>query len=71
MSVFLTPELKPFVGGTYFPPEDSFGRPGFATILQSIAEKVCVIIATIMGVSSMQSQRFILRYTPFVSLVTD
>lgn len=56
MSVFLTPELKPFVGGTYFPPEDSFGRPGFATILQSVAEKVCVIIATIMGVSSMQCQ---------------
>ena len=39
MSVFLTPELKPFVGGTYFPPEDSFGRPGFATILKSIAEQ--------------------------------
>ena len=43
MSVFLTPELKPFVGGTYFPPEDTFGRPGFATVLQSIAEKVCII----------------------------
>lgn len=41
MSVFLTPELKPFIGGTYFPPQDSFGRPGFATILQSIAEQVC------------------------------
>ena len=39
MSVFLTPELKPFVGGTYFPPKDSFGRPGFATILKSIAER--------------------------------
>ena len=39
MSVFLTPTLKPFVGGTYFPPRDSFGRPGFATILKSIAEQ--------------------------------
>ena len=39
MSVFLTPDLKPFVGGTYFPPRDSFGRPGFATILKSIAEQ--------------------------------
>ena len=39
MSVFLTPDLKPFLGGTYFPPKDSFGRPGFATILKSIAEQ--------------------------------
>ena len=39
MSVFLTPDLKPFVGGTYFPPKDSLGRPGFSTILKSIAER--------------------------------
>ncbi|MDP9291323.1 MAG: thioredoxin domain-containing protein [Verrucomicrobiota bacterium] len=38
MSVFLTPELKPFVGGTYFPPEDRYGRPGFPTVLHRIAE---------------------------------
>ena len=29
MSVWLTPDLKPFVGGTYFPPEDRYGQPGF------------------------------------------
>jgi ribosomal protein S27E len=29
MTVFLTPELKPFYGGTYFPPEDKWGRVGF------------------------------------------
>jgi len=29
LSVFLTPEKKPFFGGTYFPPEDIHGRPGF------------------------------------------
>ncbi len=40
MSVFLTPDLEPITGGTYFPPEDSFGRPGFASILKMIAEKV-------------------------------
>ena len=40
MSVFLTPELKPFLGGTYFPPEDSFMRPGFATVLRSVAKQV-------------------------------
>jgi uncharacterized protein YyaL (SSP411 family) len=38
MSVFLTPELKPFAGGTYFPPEDRGGRPGFATALRRIAD---------------------------------
>jgi uncharacterized protein YyaL (SSP411 family) len=38
MSVFLTPDLKPFLGGTYFPPEDRFGRPGFKTLLQRIAD---------------------------------
>ncbi len=38
MSVWLTPDLKPFVGGTYFPPEDRYGRPGFPTALQRISE---------------------------------
>ena len=38
MTVFLTPELKPFFTGTYFPPQDAYGRPGFPTILQRIAE---------------------------------
>jgi uncharacterized protein YyaL (SSP411 family) len=38
MSVWLTPGLMPFVGGTYFPPDDRYGRPGFATALQRIAE---------------------------------
>jgi uncharacterized protein YyaL (SSP411 family) len=38
MSVFLTPEGKPFWGGTYFPPEDRWGRPGFKTVLRSIGE---------------------------------
>ena len=38
MSVFLTPDLKPFLGGTYYPPEDRYGRPGFPTLLQRIAK---------------------------------
>jgi hypothetical protein len=37
LTVFLTPELEPFYGGTYFPPEDRWGRPGFATLLREIA----------------------------------
>jgi uncharacterized protein YyaL (SSP411 family) len=37
MSVWLTPDLKPIVGGTYFPPEDGhFGRKGFKTILKGV-----------------------------------
>jgi uncharacterized protein YyaL (SSP411 family) len=38
MSVWLTPDLLPFVGGTYFPPTDVPGRPGFITVLRRIAE---------------------------------
>jgi len=37
MSVFLTPDLKPFFAGTYFPPEDTQGRPGFKHVLREIA----------------------------------
>ena len=37
MSVWLTPDLKPIVGGTYFPPEDRYGHPGFAKLLRRIA----------------------------------
>ncbi len=37
MSVWLTPEGKPFFGGTYFPREDRAGRPGFITLLETIA----------------------------------
>ncbi|HEY9720594.1 MAG TPA: thioredoxin domain-containing protein, partial [Oscillatoriaceae cyanobacterium] len=38
MTVFLTPEGKPFWGGTYFPPRDRQGMPGFPRILESLAE---------------------------------
>ncbi len=37
LSAWLTPELKPFYGGTYFPPEDRHGRAGFPAILRAIA----------------------------------
>src|SRR5437868_9737688 len=37
MSVWLTPDLKPFVGGTYFPPEDRYGQPAFKMVLERIA----------------------------------
>jgi len=38
MTVFLAPNLKPFFAGTYFPPQDAYGRPGFSTILTRLAE---------------------------------
>jgi len=37
MSVWLTPDLKPFVGGTYFPPEERYGQPAFTKVLEQIA----------------------------------
>jgi uncharacterized protein YyaL (SSP411 family) len=37
MSVWLTPNLQPFVGGTYFPPEDRQGQPSFKKVLNGIA----------------------------------
>ncbi len=39
MSVFLTPDGKPFYGGTYFPPTRRFNMPGFPEILQALADK--------------------------------
>jgi uncharacterized protein YyaL (SSP411 family) len=38
MTVFLTPDGKPFYGGTYFPPEDRHGMPGFPKILSGVAQ---------------------------------
>jgi uncharacterized protein (DUF885 family) len=38
MSVWLTPDLRPFYGGTYFPPEDGHGRPGFVTVLRALED---------------------------------
>ena len=56
MSVWLTPALQPFYGGTYFPPTARWGRPGFVEILEEIArvwreerEKVEQSAATIVG----------------------
>ena len=51
MTVFLTPDAKPFYGGTYYPPEDRHGIPGFPRVLASISnayrqERGEVILAT-------------------------
>ena len=38
LSAFLTPDGRPFYGGTYFPPDDRYGRPGFQKILLAVAD---------------------------------
>jgi len=38
LSVWLLPDGKPFYGGTYFPPEDGFGRPGFKKVLEHLGK---------------------------------
>ncbi len=38
LSIWMTPDRKPFFSGTYFPPEDRWGRAGFPTILRKIAD---------------------------------
>nr|XP_031829780.1 spermatogenesis-associated protein 20 [Nomia melanderi] len=53
MSVFLTPDLKPIIGGTYFPPDDRHGQTGFKTILLYIAEKWKQLKTEIMKSSSL------------------
>jgi uncharacterized protein len=54
LSVFLTPELKPFYGGTYFPPEPKYGMPSFIQVLQFVSnlwkEKRAQVVANSDGV---------------------
>src|SRR5206468_2501353 len=38
LNVFLTPDLKPFYGGTYFPPDPRYGRPSLMQVLQNISQ---------------------------------
>src|SRR6185503_2419211 len=38
LTVFLTPEQKPFFAGTYFPPADRYGMPSFRTVLEAVAD---------------------------------
>jgi uncharacterized protein YyaL (SSP411 family) len=61
MSVWLTPCLKPFLGGTYFPPDDRGGRLGFETVLLRIAEawerdRAAIIAASDTVLSRLQAE---------------
>jgi uncharacterized protein len=70
LSVFLMPDLKPFFGGTYFPPADYAERPGFKTVLRAVAdlwrtqprqvaqsaEELCQALRTVLTPSPSPSQ---------------
>ncbi len=65
MSVWLTPNLKPFYGGTYYPPEDKWGRPGFASILKQLADgwksNKQNVINSSEGVTAQLEQYFVIK----------
>ena len=46
MNVWLTPDLRPFTGGTYFPPRDAGRRPGLKTVLTRIMDQVSGLPST-------------------------
>jgi len=61
LSLFLTPEGKPFYGGTYFPPKDKYGRPGFKSLLLAIADAWKYKQAEILGAITEVQQRLDLQ----------
>jgi uncharacterized protein YyaL (SSP411 family) len=56
-SVFLTPDGKPFYAGTYFPPEDGFGRPGFPRVLRGLHEAWTNEREKVLGAAEQATQR--------------
>jgi uncharacterized protein YyaL (SSP411 family) len=77
LTAFLTPDGKPFYGGTYFPPDDQWGRPGFKRVLLAIAgayrEKRADVTeqASIVGNMLTQSEAFAAPATEFSPRVID
>jgi uncharacterized protein YyaL (SSP411 family) len=56
-SVFLTPDGRPFYAGTYFPPEDAYGRPGFPRVLKALHEAWTNERQKVLGVAAETTQR--------------
>jgi uncharacterized protein YyaL (SSP411 family) len=77
LTAFLTPEGKPFYGGTYFPPDDQWGRPGFKRVLLAIAgayrEKRAEVTeqASMVGNLLAQSEAFATPAAQFSPTVVD
>ncbi len=64
LNIFLTPDKKPFWGGTYFPPEARFGSPGFKDVLRSLHEawvnqkdQILTSSQSLMGILQEQTQK--------------
>ncbi|HYL95830.1 MAG TPA: thioredoxin domain-containing protein, partial [Terriglobales bacterium] len=77
LTAFLTPDGKPFYGGTYFPPDDQWGRPGFKRVLLAIAgayrEKRADVTeqASMVGNMLAQSEAFAAPAAEFSPRVID
>jgi uncharacterized protein YyaL (SSP411 family) len=77
LTAFLTPDGKPFYGGTYFPPDDQWGRPGFKRVLLAIAgayrEKRAEVTeqASMVGNLLAQSEAFATPAAEFSPRVID
>ncbi len=56
-SVFLTPDGKPFYAGTYFPPEDGYGRPGFPRVLRALHDAWTNERDKVLGAAQQATQR--------------
>jgi len=56
-SVFLTPDGKPFYAGTYFPPEDGYGRPGFPRLLRGLHDAWTNERAKVLAAAEQATQR--------------
>ena len=67
LTVFLTPDQRPFYGGTYFPPEPNFGRPGFRQVLVGLADAYRNEPAKIRA----QAQRFVDGIAALGELLVD
>ena len=64
MSVFLGPDLKPFFAGTYFPPEDRWGRPGFMSLLKQLLDVWDNDREKVARVTSQVTERLVLMSKP-------
>ncbi len=76
LSVFLTPDQRPFYVGTYFPPLDSYGRPGFGSVIRQLAqswkEKLHDVEATAENfVNSLQKTESILTSSKLDKSILD
>ena len=66
MSVWLTPDLQPVVGGMYFPPVDRYGRPGFKSVLIGVASQVSGFIYSSFNDSKIKVTSYIILSRAFV-----